>query len=66
MLQIFGEDTLSKSAQGIHSRGTVGQSYDGHTPEMGDNDQCQGRLFLGAPVKRDGTRGTGDFHHCPP
>ena len=61
----LGEDTLSKNSMSVHSRGTVGRPYDSCTPETGDDDQCQGRLFWGAPVTGDGTRGMGNFQHCP-
>ena len=65
MLQILGEDMLGKSALCAHSNNIVGRLYDGHAPEMGDDDQRQGRLFWRALVKRDRIRGMGDFCHCP-
>ena len=64
MLQILGEDMLGKSALHDHSSNIVGQLYDSHAPEMGDDDRHQGRLFWVVQVKRGGIKGTEDFCHC--
>ena len=61
----MGEDTLGKSALHAHSSNIVGQLYNGHALETGDDDQCQGRLFWVALVMRDRIKGMEDFCHCP-